>query len=202
MVKLASEATWARQELRIRLRRNNEGCQPCLVPTGILCHCCFTFPPPGAVFRVVLGCPQRPGAAMCFFIAAHFFVTRPSAITARGTISQCCLATNPGIIFPFLKITLSTIRAASRCRVRFPVTGVGNCPFFGNDLLNIDDGPVSRAGDLCGRRVLRHRAVAHIVHVEDPSWFARKQGGVLVLRRGHDGIPICHLRAFIQHKCC
>ena len=102
---------------------------------------------------------------LCFFIAAHFFVSRPSAITARHTISQRCLATNPGINFPFLR-TPSTIRAASRCRVRFPVTGVGNCPFFGNDLLNIDDGPVSRAGDLCGQRVLRHRAVAHIVHVE------------------------------------
>ena len=61
---------------------------------------------------------------------------------------------------------------------------------------------MSRAGDLCGQRVLRHRAVAHNVHVGDPSWFARKQGGVLVLRRGHDGIPICHLRAFIQHMCC
>ena len=42
---------------------------------------------------------------LCFFIAAHFFVTRSSAITARHTISQCYLATNSGIIFLFSKIT-------------------------------------------------------------------------------------------------
>ena len=63
-VKLASEATWARQELRNRLRRNKARCQLCLVPTGTLCHRCFTFPLSGAVFHVVLGCPQTPGVAI------------------------------------------------------------------------------------------------------------------------------------------
>ena len=35
----------------------------------------------------------------------------------------------------------------------------------------------------------------------DPSWLAGKQGGVLVLRRSHDGSPICHLRAFMHNMC-
>ena len=76
---------------------------------------------------------------LCFFLAAHRSVTRSAAITSRRTMSQRCLATKPRKNFPFLKRTPSTIRAASRCRLHLLVTDVGNCLFFGHDLLRIDD---------------------------------------------------------------
>ena len=47
-----------------------------------------------------------------------------------------------------------------------------------------------RAGDC----IFRHHAISHVV-------LRKKNGGVLVLLRGHDGMPICHLRALIHNMC-
>ena len=82
----------------------------------------------------------------------------------QQTTSQCCLATNPGVIFLVLNRTPSSIRAASRCRVRLPVTDADDCPFVGRDMLKICDRAAmhpSRTGD----RMLRQHTFAHVVHV-------------------------------------
>ena len=68
---------------------------------------------------------------------------------------------------------------------------VPRCSLMERDMANQD---VAGRGRVVARHNMKSVAIVHVVP-------GKKKGGVLVLRRSHDGTLICHLRALMHNMC-